>query len=795
VGEVWIATGGRNQLGVSLEEQQREFPSKLPKIEEMDEPLVRYHLLRTHAATRPLRWTPTDISETRDPEERYRVMERAMREERAMQEYLRRIALDEDMEEQREIIKRASRERRHPSVDPKSPFYTHQLAWLPCSRENIKTHQKDISALAYCYGRELQQKLKVPVGIIHAPSGGLPSALVPLDGYKMALDEKKTSELTWMPDTVENTFKRTLGNKKNRTRVMGAQNRIVLGGRFSTSLYNGTIHPIVPYGIRGVIMYCSDFLKKDKISYKDEMRSLIEGWRSAWKQGDFPFYCVLFAPSHSMTLEEERNGYDEWDKQMEMLSIPNTGMAIISDLYTNEFDMNNPVPYPAGVASRLSQLAFSRTYGFKCNDDTGPMFKKAYLTPDRKRIIVEFTHVNSGLTTRSKRELSWFKFYKNVKNAYPLRELTPAKARIIDKDKIEIIHEEGAEELWFAWARRSVPNLCNGDGFPASPFRWEIPKAPEEAGQDEKKEAVAQITFFVKDDFGKPLKGIGCSMMTPAHPDVVAKDAENPEEFLPNPSFRGTTDKNGKVVITGNSLSGKFICMAFATKFIKYYETRSFVYPFKKKAHGRWEPWNPTIEIICKPVLNPIPYIGGGSGKNFNKNGNVERAEFDLFANDWVKPRGKGRVGDILFTFEEIDGKKVNSSTPDYRLKITFPNKGDGIQSSYAPLFDHRNKNELGMPRYAPTEGYQDSLELKLWRDEEGHSGKREDQNYFIRVRTVLDKNGKVKSAFYGKIPGNIRFDPDRHMEFSYELNPKPLDVNMEFDREKNLLHKSWQKK
>jgi hypothetical protein len=47
-------------------------------------------------------------------------------------------------------------------------------------------------------------------------------------------------------------------------------------------------------------------------------------------------------------------------------------------------------------------------------------------------------------------------------------------------------------------------------------------------------------------------------------------------------------------------------------------------------------------------------------------------------------------------------------------------------------------------------------------------------------VRTVLDEQGNVKSALYGKIYGDF-------MHFSYYLNPTPNSRNVEFDPKRNL--------
>ena len=64
---------------------------------------------------------------------------------------------------------------------------------------------------------------------------------------------------------------------------------------------------------------------------------------------------------------------------------------------------------------------------------------------------------------------------------------------------------------------------------------------------------------------------------------------------------------------------------------------------------------------------------------------------------------------------------------------------------------------------------------------------------YSIRVRTVLDENGNVKSSLYGKINGDIRFYvgtkvPRSGIGFTYCLNPTPNDRNIEFDPKHNLL-------
>lgn len=61
-----------------------------------------------------------------------------------------------------------------------------------------------------------------------------------------------------------------------------------------------------------------------------------------------------------------------------------------------------------------------------------------------------------------------------------------------------------------------------------------------------------------------------------------------------------------------------------------------------------------------------------------------------------------------------------------------------------------------------------------------------------FRVRTVLDDEGNIVSARYGKIYGPIEYGESDSgsggkIRFTYYLNPTPNDRNVEFDPEQNL--------
>lgn len=172
------------------------------------------------------------------------------------------------------------------------------------------------------------------------------------------------------------------------------------------------------------------------------------------------------------------------------------------------------------------------------------------------------------------------------------------------------------------------------------------------------------------------------------------------------------------------------------------------------------EKWNPTLTLVLKKILHPIPMyakriIGAPAVLN-------QPLGYDLIAGDWVAPFGKGTNTDIIFTVRKTDN--------DTEFTITFPNRDDGIQEFHVP-FKITEGSALRSPYEAPEDGYQSQLTRKS-------NDYDESRCYFFRVRTASNTR-----ALYGKIYG----DP---MSLCYYLNPEPNSRNVEFDPKKNLIKK-----
>ncbi len=228
-------------------------------------------------------------------------------------------------------------------------------------------------------------------------------------------------------------------------------------------------------------------------------------------------------------------------------------------------------------------------------------------------------------------------------------------------------------------------------------------------------------------------------------------------------------------------------------------------YKFKSVESGKYQPWNPTIELVLRKKINPVPMYA----KNVNHlifPSLTEPVGYDFLVGDWVDPYGKGKVKDLVFTFKLDYEKEVKVWNPhhgeqteyksEYQIEIKMPNKEDG----FCPITQEKifPESEFKLPYEAPEEGYVEKLIFTSDAEKNIKSLEPDADNYFIRIRTELDENGKVKKACYGKFLFSDRLNRIGYskkiggkciVSFVYYVNPDGTR-NIEFDPEKNLFDK-----
>ena len=193
---------------------------------------------------------------------------------------------------------------------------------------------RNFSATAYYFGRELRRSLDVPVGLIVAAWGG------PACEAWMTADWLKAFPDAKIPASEEDI------KSKNRT---------------PTVLYNGMLHPLIGFSMRGVIWYQGEDNVTRYSTYADMLTTMIGGWRSVWKQGDFPFYFCQIAPYDYKLINYTVNSafLREQQSKAELMN-QNCGMAVLMDVGM-DFGIHPRKKYQAGM--RLALLALDKTYG------------------------------------------------------------------------------------------------------------------------------------------------------------------------------------------------------------------------------------------------------------------------------------------------------------------------------------------------------------------------------------------------------------------------------------------------
>ncbi len=351
-------------------------------------------------------------------------------------------------------------------------------SWMPCTPESIAKRgffNGGFTAVGYFFGRELHKELDVPVGLIHVAWGGtkiepwtprVGFTLVPgfdeqlklIDGadakYRQELRKAVADYEAWLPGA-----KKAVADGKPVTPPPAWPRHLLEDNGQPTSIYNGMIHPLVPFAIRGAIWYQGESNHPDGMAYCDKMKALIAGWRKIWAQGDFPFYYVQIAPFNAIYQGDQLPRL--WEAQTAALAIPNTGMAVTTDIA----DLADIHPKnKQDVGRRLALWALARTYGRDKLVYSGPLYKS--MNVEGREIRIAFEHTGGGLASRDGKPLTWFEI------AGADRKFVKAEAKI-DGDTVLVSSEKVAEPVAvrFGWSMAAQPNLMNREGLPASPFR------------------------------------------------------------------------------------------------------------------------------------------------------------------------------------------------------------------------------------------------------------------------------------------------------------------------------------
>jgi len=305
--------------------------------------------------------------------------------------------------------------------------------WKTANPESVS----NFSATAYYFGRILQQQLKVPVALINASYGGSPA-----EAFMSRTSLQAFPEVAVPP---------AAGTEK-------------LTNKFATVLYNGMIHPIMGYTIKGAIWYQGETNYERPDQYEKLFPAMVQLWRNEWGLGNFPFYFAQIAPftyNYSGNRTEKMNSAYLRDAQRKSLAaIPSSGMVVLLD------DGEERSIHPANkevVGRRFAYLALGDTYAYKGFAYQSPLYDSMMISGSQ--VTVRFKNAPNGLTSFGK-PITQFEI------AGADKTFQPAQA-IISKGMVQLSSPLVAAPVAVRYAFKDfvLGELFSTEGYPVSSFR------------------------------------------------------------------------------------------------------------------------------------------------------------------------------------------------------------------------------------------------------------------------------------------------------------------------------------
>jgi sialate O-acetylesterase len=307
--------------------------------------------------------------------------------------------------------------------------------WLEANPESIS----NFSATAYYFGKDLYELLNVPIGLINVSYGGSPAE-------------------SWMNESALAAFP--------DIKVPGKNDSVHVPNRTPTTLYNGMLHPVTGYGIKGMTWYQGESNYDRPDQYETLFPAAVQQWRTEWNAGEFPFYYVQIAPYNYAQLPPYNAGgkfnsaYLRDAQRKSLSKISNSGMAVVMDI--GEENNIHPSHKKEG-GQRLALLALAKTYGLKGFGFESPAYDTLVISGSIAE--VKFKNAPNWLTSYGK-ELSQFEIAGKDKVFYP------AKA-VINRSSVMVTSPQVKEPVAVRYAFKDfvIGDLFSTEGLPVSSFR------------------------------------------------------------------------------------------------------------------------------------------------------------------------------------------------------------------------------------------------------------------------------------------------------------------------------------
>jgi sialate O-acetylesterase len=300
-------------------------------------------------------------------------------------------------------------------------------SWEVCDSNTLKR----FSAVAYFFGKRINQQLNVPIGLIHASWGGTPAE-------------------TWVPDSyiAKNQALQAAANKLQTFKWWPSA---------SGKAYNAMIAPLTNYTIAGALWYQGESNTGTNSTYHQLMITLIDAWRAEWKK-DFYFNVVQIAP---FAYGNHNIGALVQEAQWKLLSHPKTGVIVITDLVDDIKDIHPTNKHDVGL--RLANWALGETYGVSGLAYKSPGFQSMQI--EKGKVMLTIQNAPNALVANGN---SIQGFYVSGEK----EQWFPAEAKIVG-NTITVWSKQVPvpAQVRFGFGNTIIGNVFSKEGLPLAPFR------------------------------------------------------------------------------------------------------------------------------------------------------------------------------------------------------------------------------------------------------------------------------------------------------------------------------------
>jgi sialate O-acetylesterase len=295
------------------------------------------------------------------------------------------------------------------------------------------------SAVGYFFAHQIEKVLEVPVGIIVTAWGA-------------------SSAEAWTDSSTLNDL--GLGSAEKMAKMKQQTPSV---------LYNAMIHPLIGYGIKGVLWYQGEANRPNANEYEKIVNAMVTSWREQWNIGDFPFYYAQIAP---FNYGKNNSAFLREAQLKSSQSLQNAEMVVTLDV--GDCTQIHPSK-KREVGKRLSYVALAKNYGISGYDFKSPTLTNYFI--EEQEIILTFSnrvHLNKNVNPSENFEIagSDMVFYPaNAVMTSPYHK--DQKVRVFSE---KVPHPKAVR---YGFKNCLIPTLFGRNGLPVSSFRTDNLNANE----------------------------------------------------------------------------------------------------------------------------------------------------------------------------------------------------------------------------------------------------------------------------------------------------------------------------